>query len=110
MERRPWVGLRPTSPVQEAGMRIEPPPSLAWAIGTMPDATAADAPPDDPPGVRPRSHGLRVGPYASGSVTGRLPSSGLFVRPSTIRPASWNRDTSVESWVDSGRASFIARL
>ena len=33
-------------------MRIEPPPSLAWAIGTMPAATAAALPPDEPPGVR----------------------------------------------------------
>ncbi len=26
-------------------MRMEPPPSLAWAAGTIPDATAAAAPP-----------------------------------------------------------------
>ena len=34
----------------EAGIRMEPPPSLACASGTMPEATAAAAPPDDPPG------------------------------------------------------------
>ena len=43
-------------------MRSEPPPSLPCAIGTMPDATAAAAPPDEPPGVRDVSHGLRAGP------------------------------------------------
>ena len=33
---RPCDGFRPTRPQHDAGMRIEPPPSLAWAIGTMP--------------------------------------------------------------------------
>ncbi len=51
IDRRPWVGFRPTSPVHDAGIRIDPPPSLAWAIGTMPAATAAAAPPLEPPGV-----------------------------------------------------------
>ena len=59
---RPWLTLSPTSPQHEAGMRIDPPPSEAWAIGTMPAATAAAAPPLDPPGVWSRFHGLRVGP------------------------------------------------
>ena len=36
-EMRPRWGLRPTRPQQAAGMRVEPPPSLAWAIGTIPD-------------------------------------------------------------------------
>jgi hypothetical protein len=43
-------------------MRIDPPPSLPWAIGTTPAATAAAEPPLDPPEVRSRSHGLRVAP------------------------------------------------
>ena len=58
----PWVGLNPGSPQQAAGMRIEPAPSLAVAIGTIPAATAAADPPDDPPGVRARASGLRVIP------------------------------------------------
>jgi hypothetical protein len=45
-----------------AGIRIEPPPSLACAALTIPAATAAAEPPDEPPDVRPRSQGLRVGP------------------------------------------------
>jgi hypothetical protein len=48
--------------VKLAGSRTEPPPSLAVAIGTTPPAIAADEPPLEPPGVRSRSHGLRVGP------------------------------------------------
>jgi hypothetical protein len=62
IETRPREGLRPTRPQALAGMRIEPPPSLAWAIGTMPAATAAAEPPLDPPVERFVSHGLRAGP------------------------------------------------
>ena len=46
---RPRVGLSPTSPHSLAGMRMEPPPSLACATGTRPAATAAADPPDEPP-------------------------------------------------------------
>ena len=42
-EIRPRAGFRPTSPQQAAGIRIEPPPSLPCATGTIPDATAAAA-------------------------------------------------------------------
>ncbi len=59
---RPWLGFIPTSPVKAAGVRIEPPPSLAVAKGTSPAATAAADPPLDPPGVVARSHGLVVTP------------------------------------------------
>ena len=61
-DTRARVGLRPTSPHSLAGMRIEPPPSLAWPIGTSPAATAAADPPLEPPVERVVSHGLRVGP------------------------------------------------
>ena len=61
-EERPRDGFSPTSPQALAGMRIDPPPSLAWAAGTSPAATAAADPPLEPPGDRDRSQGLRVGP------------------------------------------------
>ena len=61
---RPWLGFMPTRPLNAAGMRVEPPPSLAVPHGISPAATAAAEPPDDPPGVRSRSHGLRVTPHA----------------------------------------------
>ncbi len=83
--------MRPTRPQHEAGIRIEPPPSLAWATGTIPDATAAPEPPDDPPGVRPVSQGLRVGPNRRDSVTGTIPNSGEAVRPTKTKPASRRR-------------------
>src|SRR5258706_2787338 len=81
-------GFMPNRPEQAAGPRIEPPPSLACAAGTIPAATAAAAPPDEPPGVRDRSQGLREGPNSSGSVTGSRPSSGVLVLPNITSPAA----------------------
>src|SRR5699024_11545091 len=74
---RPRDGLRPTSPVMAEGRRMEPPPSLAWAAGRMPEDTAADAPPDDPPGERVVRCGFRAGPNSAGSVVAFWPHSGV---------------------------------
>jgi hypothetical protein len=54
--------LSPTIPHSAAGWRIEPPVSVPIDHGTLPAATAAAEPPDEPPGTRARSHGLSVGP------------------------------------------------
>src|SRR5216683_4866886 len=59
--RRPRDALRPNRPQCEAGMRIEPPPSVPWASGKTPAATHAAEPPLDPPGLYSRAHGLCVG-------------------------------------------------
>ena len=59
---RKRVGLSPTTPQHDAGMRIEPPASLPCAIGTSPAATAAALPPEDPPVISAGSCGLRAGP------------------------------------------------
>ena len=61
LEIRPRVGLTPKSPHTLDGMRIDPPPSLPWAAGASPAATATPAPPLDPPADRDRSHGVRAG-------------------------------------------------
>ena len=45
------VGFKPNKPQQDAGIRIDPPPSLALAIGVILAATAAALPPEDPPAV-----------------------------------------------------------
>src|SRR6478735_7860825 len=60
--QRPRLGLKPNTPHADAGMRIEPPASLACASGTMPAATAAAAPPEEPAAERERSQGLWVTP------------------------------------------------
>src|SRR5215468_6670471 len=91
---RARVGLRPKSPQAEAGMRIEPPPSVAWAIGAIPQATAAAEPPLEPPALCSRLHGLRVGPNRRGSVELASPSSGVFVLPTMTSPARFRRTVS----------------
>ncbi len=95
-DTRARVGLRPTSPQQAAGMRMDPPPSLACATGTMPDATAAADPPDEPPVEWLVFHGLRDGPNRRGSVVGRMPNSGVLVLPQMAKPARSKRF--VSSW------------
>src|SRR5579884_1333552 len=93
METRPRVGFMPTSPQHEAGMRIDPPPSDPVAHGTIPDATAAAEPPEEPPGVRLGSQGLRVTPLAALAVQGHMVSSGTLVIPIGIAPAARSRRT-----------------
>src|SRR5262244_1021887 len=77
-------------------MRIDPPPSLAPAIGAIPEATAAAEPPLEPPGERDRSHGFLVTPNARGAVTPLSPSSGVLVLPKMTAPASSRRCTTTE--------------
>ena len=48
IENTPREGLSPRLPLAPAGIRIEPPPSVACASGSMPAATTADAPADEP--------------------------------------------------------------
>ncbi len=48
----PKVGFIPTTPVNWAGMRLEPPSSVPRAAKAMPAATATADPALDPPGVR----------------------------------------------------------
>ena len=94
---RPWLGFNPTSPENDAGMRVDPPPSEAVAKGTMPAATAAALPPLDPPGVRLGSHALRVVPHALVRVYCSVPNSGEAVLPSGMAPAPRRRRTCSES-------------
>src|SRR4029453_9709440 len=96
-ETRPLVALIPNRPQHEAGMRIEPPPSDPCAIGASPAATAAAAPPLDPPGVRERSHGFRHTPLSTDSVTAVVPNSGVLVLPRITNPAARNRRTTAMS-------------
>jgi len=56
------VGFSPNRPQHDAGMRIEPPASLACAIGTIRAATAAAEPPEDPPVVYSGAQGFIVRP------------------------------------------------
>src|SRR5204862_3183656 len=93
----PSVCLNPTTPQQAAGMRLDPPPSVPMPIGASPAATAAAAPPDDPPQVRDKSHGLAVRPNNGASVKHLWPNSGDVVLPTRIAPAVFSRATAGES-------------
>jgi hypothetical protein len=84
-------------PQNAAGIRIEPAPSLPWASGPRPAATAAAAPPLDPPGVLARFQGLKEGPNTRFPESPFQPSSGVFVFPNMTAPAAYNRSTMGES-------------
>ena len=108
VETRPRDGLRPKTPQQEAGILIEPPPSVPCASGISPAASAAAAPPLDPPGVSSGFQGFRVAPFSSDSVNATVPNSGVFVLPRITNPASRSRRTTAVS--KSGTLSANARL
>ena len=84
----PGVGRRPTTPFQAAGLRSEPPRSLPSAIGSIRQASAAAAPPLEPPAERVVSHGLRVAPKTGLNVCEPAPHSGVLVLPTMIAPAA----------------------
>src|SRR4029078_9646450 len=92
---RARVGFKPNTRLAEAGIRIDPPPSLACATGRIRAATAAPAPPDEPPDECARFQGLRVGPCRRGSVVGINPNSGLALLPKIVRPELRKRRASV---------------
>src|SRR5260370_27462883 len=90
---QPYEALWPKIPANDAGMRIEPPPSVPTWSGPRPAAAAAEAPPLEPPGVRSRFHGFRVGPKRRLCVAPIQPNVGVLVLPSMIAPAAFRRWT-----------------
>src|SRR4051794_14240851 len=84
-------------PVNAAGMRTDPPPSVPTASGALPAAPAPAAPPLDPPGGREGAQGVRVIPVSGPSVTPFQANSGVVVLPTITAPASRSRATAGES-------------
>src|SRR5437660_5670114 len=97
----------PTTPQSEAGCRIEPPVSVPSAIAHRPAATAAALPPDEPPGTRVVSHGLRVVLKALFSVEEPIANSSRFVLPMMTAPASSSFFTTVASYGERNSASIF---
>ena len=91
------MGFTPTTPQREAGCRIDPPVSVPKAPNTWRAATDAALPPDEPPGVRSRSHGFRHGPKALFSLDEPMANSSMLSLPSTTAPAAASRSTTVAS-------------
>src|ERR687898_480755 len=79
-------------------MRMEPTRSDPYSRKLIPAATAAAAPPEEPPGVRAGSHGLAVAPKSSLAVCPKSPSmKATLVLPTTTAPARRSRRTTVAS-------------
>ena len=64
-------------------------------MGTMPAATAAAEPPDEPPGTRDVSQGFLTGPNAEFSFEEPMANSSQLVLPTTTAPAANNRSITV---------------
>ena len=67
--------------------------SLPASRPVSPAASAAAAPPDEPPGVRAWFQGLTVFPYTGLTVSQSASSVGTFDLPKTFAPALRNRST-----------------
>jgi len=95
----------PVMPQKLAGWRIEPPVSVPVTAGARRAATAAALPPDEPPGTRLGSQGLRTGAGCSKpsgataefSLAEPMANSSQLSLPRVTAPASARRVTTVAS-------------
>jgi len=85
--------LSPTRPQNDAGIRIDPPPSAPSAIGQSPEATAAAEPLEEPPVARAGSYGFRAAPWCGLSPVTPIPISCMFALPISRAPALRSRAT-----------------
>ena len=83
---RARVGLRPDEPARARGDPDRAAHVVAVGDRDHPRRDRRGRPPLEPPGEWSRFHGLRVGPYASGSVVGDDASSGRLVLPRMHEP------------------------
>ena len=97
----------PSTPQKAAGWRIEPPVSVPRLSAARSAATTAEAPPEEPPGTRARSHGLRVVPKAECSVDEPIANSSMLSLPSRIAPATLSRATTVASYGGTKRSRIF---
>ena len=88
----PYVGRMPTMPQSAAGTRIDARVSVPSDMTLIPVVTAIADPPDDPPGMRVRSCGLR----ACGLVTPSAYSC-VDVFPTMTAPAARSSATAAAS-------------
>ena len=72
-----------------------------------PAASAAELPPEEPPGTRVTSHGLPVGPNAEFSVEEPIANSSQFNRPQSTAPACFNFVVTVASYGETKFASIL---
>src|SRR5450755_1978902 len=77
---------------------MEPPVSLPSAPAASPADTAAALPPLEPPAVRERSQGFRIGPNALFSPDEPMANSSMLVLPTSTASAARRRATTVASY------------
>ena len=94
---RPGEGRSPTTPQNDAGLRMLDARSDPSANGSIPVATATAAPPLLPPGVSDASCGLSVAPNTRLNVFDPAANSGVLVLPMMIAPARRSRSASMPS-------------
>src|SRR5687768_7892393 len=97
----------PVTPHSDAGWRIEPPVSVAVAMGEIRAATAAAEPPELPPGTSLGFQGLRTGPYQLVSLDEPMANSSMLVLPSMTMPAALSFSTTVASYGDTKLSSIF---
>src|SRR5690349_355601 len=98
----------PTVPVSAAGWRMEPPVSVAVAARHRSAETAAEEPPDEPPGTSLslvslppflRRQGETTGPKALVSLEEPMANSSQLSLPSITAPAFHRLEPTVDSYV-----------
>src|SRR5678810_614348 len=91
----PNVGFIPTTPVNCAGMRFDPPSSVPNAAKAIPLATATADPALDPPGVLvpDASYGLSACPVCELGALPRYANAAAAVVPRKTAPAARSRVT-----------------
>src|SRR5688500_18916343 len=97
----------PVTPHSDAGWRIDPPVSVAVALGASRAATAAAEPPEEPPGTSLASQGLRTGPYQLVSLDDPMANSSMLVLPRVTMPAALSFSTTVASYGDTKLSSIL---
>ena len=89
--------MKPTTPQNPAGLRIESPVSLPKANGTTPLPTSAALPPDDPPAILDESHGLYTGPVRADLLVPPIANSSILDLPIKLTPSLYNFSTTAAS-------------
>ena len=90
------MGFSPTTLVCDAGCRIDPPVHEPTPASTMPAATDAHEPLEEPPEVWPSFHGLCTGPAKLLDSPPDANSAQLFL-PTSTAPARFIRAMAVLS-------------
>ena len=84
-------GARLAGPLAGVPIAVKDDIAVAGQVTTKGTRVRVGDPPEEPPGVRDGSHGLRVIPFAALAVHGKIISSGTFVIPTGIAPAARRR-------------------